>query len=640
MADGGDETIDGLLREIAETPYVATVRKSIRPGVCLAGRFFIEKRLGGGGMGQVFAAFDQGRRTRVATKILGKLTPETIGHMKHEFRVASDLVHPNLVRLHELSSDGDEWFFTMDLVEGLSLPECGRRRGWAKPPADWLLHVFRQLAAGLGALHQAGVLHRDLKPGNFLIGDDDRVTLLDFGLARPLGPQQKADRSGTPYYMAPEQALGEPLTEAADWYAFGVVLYEALTGGLPFGGPKPEAVADAPAGLGPLCLDLMALDPAARPRDAEVLQRLGVAATGLPLASLEPPPVLIGRTAELGALSGSFAVARAGAPAIALVHGPSGIGKTALVEEFLRTAGGAGALVLRGRCRERESMSHKAVDGLIDGIVELLDRLPVREALALLPPDIAQLTVLFPALRAATAVARRVRKRPAVADRALLRRQAIGAFVGLLARFRERGPLCIFIDDLQWSDADSAALLGPVLGGPAKVPLLFIGSYRREAGTRGPLLDALFADRALTPAHAHDAVAGAARSRSGGGAGAGAAAHGRERRRAAGRRDRPRRRRAPPVHRRAGSQRAPRRPRTRHDVALRPRAGAGRGAARRGAAPPRARRRRGRSAAARSADRKRRHRADHRRRHGRSSAGATSRQGPRSGPGRFGRRAP
>src|SRR5262249_40431214 len=150
-----------------------------------------------------------------------------------EFRTAAELVHPNLVRLHELFSDGAEWFFTMDFVDGVTLPALIESTA-APRRAELIRHVLRQLAVALNDLHKEGILHGDLKPSNFLVvGLDQRVVLLDFGLARPLGATQEREFAGTPAYMAPEQVMGHDLSAAADWYSFGVVLHEALTGELP-----------------------------------------------------------------------------------------------------------------------------------------------------------------------------------------------------------------------------------------------------------------------------------------------------------------------------------------------------------------------------------------------------------------------
>src|SRR5687768_17230301 len=200
-------------RDESEARRVAWSKRELAPGTRLLDRFEIERKLGQGGMGMVFAVWDSARETRVALKILGELSPAAIRQIKREFRAAAELVHPNLVRLHELFSSGPEWFFTMDLVDGVMLPALLESSPHAG--TELLRRVLGQLAVALCELHQRGTLHGDLKPSNFLICEPERrVVLLDFGLARPLGPAQQRELAGTPAYMAPEQAMGQVLTEA------------------------------------------------------------------------------------------------------------------------------------------------------------------------------------------------------------------------------------------------------------------------------------------------------------------------------------------------------------------------------------------------------------------------------------------
>ncbi|HEX7670065.1 MAG TPA: AAA family ATPase, partial [Polyangiaceae bacterium] len=423
---------------------------------------------------------------------------DSIVQIKREFRTAAELVHPNLVRLHELFSDGFEWFFTMDLVDGDTLTKLVEQPN--EVDYDLLRRIFWQLALGLTELHRAGAIHGDLKPSNFLIaGPERRVVLLDFGLSRPIGPAQDHQFAGTPAYMAPEQMLGQALSEAADWYAFGVVLYEALTGELPLRRPSAARLERAPADLGSLCLKLLKLSPADRPRGSEVLALMGSSPIGERFSAATPPPSrrsMIGRNDELSQLEAALAKS-VDAPAMVLIEGPSGIGKTSLVERFVPHAYAQSAWVLVGRCRERESMGYKAVDGLIDDLVALLSELPEAEAASLLPENIIDLTVLFPALRGARAIAQAHGQGLEIPDHGVARQRAVAAFCELFANMRARAPVVIWIDDLQWSDGESALLIGRLLGGPDRVPVLMIGTYRSDPSGRGPLLEALLSDRTL-----------------------------------------------------------------------------------------------------------------------------------------------
>ncbi|HEX9104396.1 MAG TPA: serine/threonine-protein kinase, partial [Polyangia bacterium] len=200
-------------------------------------RFQIVRRLGMGGMGAVFEAIDRERERNVALKVLTVENAEALVRFKREFRALQSVHHPNLVSLGELFAQGDVWFFTMELVRGVDLVAHVR----ASQPFDEarVRAAFHQLGLGLAALHRHGHLHRDIKPSNVLVAPDNRVVLLDFGLVREQG--ETADSApdlvvGTPEYMAPEQAMGRALTPAADWYAVGALLYEALVGEPPFVG--------------------------------------------------------------------------------------------------------------------------------------------------------------------------------------------------------------------------------------------------------------------------------------------------------------------------------------------------------------------------------------------------------------------
>ena len=366
-------------------------------------------------------------------------------------------------------------------------------------------------------MHEAGVLHRDLKPSNVLVTPSGRVVILDFGLAAELGPGGLHESSepsavGTVAYMAPEQAAGFPVGAACDWYSVGIMLYEALTGGVPFVGTReqilaaklmadpPPLPADLPWAtddLKGLCLATLARDPAARATALDIARVLGddpphaVEAIVSPSLKAQSAP-LAGRSRHLAALAAAFESVRSGKTTSLLVRGRTGVGKTTLVHRFLEyLTESALAVVLSCRCRERERVPFKALDGIIDDLSRYLKDLDSPEARELLPRDVQALARVFPVLRRVDAVAGAQSRAAEVCDPRELRRRAFLAPCDLLARIGDRWPLVLFIDDLQWGDIDSAELLAEVLRVPDAPVLLLLGTYRSEEGSTSPFLQAL-----------------------------------------------------------------------------------------------------------------------------------------------------
>ncbi|MCA9678182.1 MAG: AAA family ATPase, partial [Myxococcales bacterium] len=481
-------------------------------------RFEIRRIIGEGGMGVVYEALDRERGMPVAIKTLRHLDAQGLFRFKTEFRSRADLEHRNLVRLGELHKEAGSWFFTMELVDGQPFLDWVTREAVVHhddptmmtptsvpvvestqevplvPPGQGfdegrLRAALRQLVHGLDALHRAGKIHRDLKPSNVLVTPKGRVVILDFGLIADLAPRDVSDPTvvGTAGYMAPEQAMASQGGAAADWYSVGVMIYEALTGRLPIDGqpleilmrkqrelpPAPETIAAVPADLSSLCMALLAIDPAARPTAAEILRRLAAS----PAAIEEAQGAFVGRGAELATLTGALEDSRRGGNRVLCLEGESGIGKSALVRYFVDHVARlrSDTLVLAGRCHERENVPFKGLDGVVDAAARWMAR--HGDEAALPPaPEVAALAELFPVLLRVPAIVRRTAALPP--SPLELRARAFRGLRQLLAGLGSRRTLVITIDDVQWADADSMALLRELLQPPAMPHLLLILTRR------------------------------------------------------------------------------------------------------------------------------------------------------------------
>lgn len=522
----------------------------------------------------VYETYDRARNETVALKLLLHAEAAAIYRFKKEFRALADVVHPNLVSLYELVAEGENWFFTMELVEGVNFLEYVREAtgqlsddpltGQLKAPTmqaldartmpvingestdntqtveleygdsdgdlkvvsfPQLMPVFslrierlraalRQLAEGVHALHKQGKLHRDIKPSNILVTREGRVVILDFGLVTEVVPDdllQSLHVAGTPAYMSPEQGAGLPLSEASDWYGVGVILYQALTGRLPFSGkfldvlvskqkiepPAPgELVRGIPEDLDALCRDLLRREPQLRPTGQEVLERLGkvqAESSGAHPAfqSTQDAP-FVGRERHLRLMTESFLATKQGHTVTVYIHGKSGMGKSTLVRQFLdQLQDREDVVVLAGRCYEQESVPYKALDGVVDSLSKYLASLSPSRADAMMPRDVLALSRLFPVMLQVESVVNAPHREQEVPDPLVLRRRAFAALREMLARLADRQPVVLYIDDLHWADADSTALLNDLLRPPNPPPLLLVASFRSEEIESKPFLQAL-----------------------------------------------------------------------------------------------------------------------------------------------------
>ena len=477
-------------------------------------RFELIRRLGTGAMGTVYLARDRQLGNTVALKVLNVLDGMDLYRFKSEFRALADIKHPNLAKLYELICEGPHWYFTMEYVAGVPFDlHVGGEGPRPRPDLERLRSAMQQLCTGVHAMHAAGCIHRDLKPSNVLCTPEGRVVILDFGLAKQTGSQSLKGEglSGTPAYMAPEQAKDRPCLPAADWYAVGAMLYQVLAGRMPFEGAlielllkKQMETPPCPTSVNPLAdpawselaMRMLEREPAARPSGTEILTWLGLKDEPRPVPSDKAPQpatsLFLGRETELQSLHDNYARVRHGALAIAVVEGPSGIGKTCLVDQFLEQvmAQPEPPLILRGRCHERETLPYKAFDGIVDALSHRLAGLPIPDQARVLPEKVLYLAEIFPVLRRLEILDHPRYALPSLTDPTELRNEAFAAFAELLARMAALDPVVAFIDDLQWADRDSFALLRALVQGARAPRLLLLATCRPWGEAKGDVVAA------------------------------------------------------------------------------------------------------------------------------------------------------
>lgn len=468
-------------------------------------------------MGVVHEVTDLETGERLALKQMMDSDARALLRFKREFRVMAELYHPNLVKLYDLGFDSGAWYFTMELVEGSTLldaaagtvPEgldpsgdtgaqpapfptldSGVLAAPDVPPSlppgrlDTIRDLLRQLLAALEFLHERGIVHRDLKPSNILVSPAGQLKLLDFGLVSSRERSQAVSQSGTIVgtvsYMAPEQFRGEEVTAATDLYALGCILFQLLTGRPPLDGnpaqvmyarlnqPPPRVerfVAGVPEAVSALCRDLLDRDPACRPPIAAVRGALGIEEGRRPVSpssssrGREGATVFVGRHREVASLEDHLASALSGEPRFVLIEGESGIGKSTLAAQLVRTARRLGALCLQGRCYEREHLPYVAFDRAVDALALSLSRWPAAR-IEPMRPALRKAARLFSALDMLLTDSDRAAgdSQPAASPHERARR-AFDGFCALLDLCQREAPLVFVLDDLQWADPESVALL-------------------------------------------------------------------------------------------------------------------------------------------------------------------------------------
>jgi len=230
----------------AGAPSAAAAAPPTAEGRLIAGRYRVERRLGGGGMAEVFLARDATLGRLVAVKVLRERFADDeqfVERFHREARAAAALNHPNVVVIHDRGGSADSLYIVMEYVPGETVKELVQRAGRLSPAAARVIEL--DLLAALQAAHDGGIVHRDVTAQNVLLTEDGRVKVTDFGIAR-FGSSTLTSTGvvmGTSRYLSPEQARGEPTDERSDLYSAGVVLFEMLTGRLPFEGNNDLAIA-------------------------------------------------------------------------------------------------------------------------------------------------------------------------------------------------------------------------------------------------------------------------------------------------------------------------------------------------------------------------------------------------------------
>jgi len=263
--------------------------------ILLNNRYQLENRLGSGGMAMVYKARDLMLERTVAIKVLRKdfsSDPAFRERFRQEAKAAANLSHPNIVTVHDFGLDKDNLFIVMEFIPGITMKSLVSQQG--RLSIEKGIPLIVQACAGVGYAHRAGLVHCDVKPQNILVTPDQRVKVADFGIARALQSIPKNEQSsvvwGSPQYFSPEQAAGQAPSPASDVYGLGVILFEMLTGRLPFMAnsstelsrlhrevqpPSPRHFNPAiNENLNQIILKVLSKEPAARYRTADQLGRV------------------------------------------------------------------------------------------------------------------------------------------------------------------------------------------------------------------------------------------------------------------------------------------------------------------------------------------------------------------------------
>lgn len=463
-------------------------------------QYRIVERLGGGGMGEVYRAEDTRLGRDVALKLLTSeytQDEQRVQRFEREARAASALNHPNIVTIHDVGDSEVGRYIVMESISGRTLRTL-RDNGVSLEQAA---HIGAQIARALAVAHAAGIVHRDIKPDNVMVRADGYVKVVDFGLVRLVpghdndaaetqtyveqalgGAGGSSDRThvgallGTVNYMSPEQARGEPVSGASDLFSLGILLYELSAGQHPFVADSAIGVLQAivsqdplppsqlnpaiPADLDNLIIGLLEKDGRLRPQADETIgvleqfARMSVSAEPVAVTPISESHV-VGRQTEQDAMHDAFKTVAGGRGCVLCITGEPGIGKSTLVDEFLKSLENKACSIARGRCSERLAGS-EAYLSFLEALESLLRNdstgVGIARTMKLMAPTwYMQVAPLASQDSDFAQLSEDVR----VASQERMKRE-LSAFLADVSR---RQPLVLQIDDVHWADVATVDLL-------------------------------------------------------------------------------------------------------------------------------------------------------------------------------------